>query len=84
MKKVRMFLTAAVVLSIVGSALAFDAKINPNLNFCQAGKCVAAPYHTTTGTAIANPGNLFAGTRGANCPSAQCSAYTAPTVFQNQ
>lgn len=41
MKSVRMFLTSAIVIAIVGSSLAFT-KTNPNLYTCASFQCIKA------------------------------------------
>jgi len=87
MKKTRMIVSAIAVFAVVGSALAFKAKTNPNLYTCPNGLCVSANFHTTQGTQqINNPGNLYIADDNGTCGDAtlKCSIYGAAKVWRNQ
>lgn len=70
MKKVKMFISAAIIFAVVGSALAFKAKTNPNLYTCNPASltCEIAAFSDFTAIQeIQNPGNLYKPNTGLHC-----------------
>jgi hypothetical protein len=90
MKNVKMVLSAALILSVVGSALAFRTKIQPDIFRCVNFKCVKyennLPYSSLAGSPVARPQSPFKGIENDECnvsAESPCKPY-AGTVFLNQ
>lgn len=85
MKKIKIIVSAFAVFAVVGSALAFKAKIQPTLSTCNAqGVCVLTTDKNDQGRGlpIINPGNLFKGNGSCTGANPPCVPY-AGQVFQS-
>jgi hypothetical protein len=87
MKKVKMIISAAIVFTVVGSALAFKIKTIPDLLTCPQGICILQT--STTYSSIANGPEitphppLYKGTVGKPCDTQECPRYNGK-VYNNQ
>ena len=87
MKKIRMIVSAVVVFAIVSSALAFKSGFQ-DLRYCEAGKCIRAPFDSQSGVQFVNvtSESLYVGAINDNCglPTDPCQPYAPNFAWTNE
>jgi len=89
MKKAKIMLTAIAVLAVVGGALAFKARQNPNLFYCATVNgvpniCTTSPYSSISGNPTTYPiTRLYTtGQVGLPCSATNCTVNPAQRFLQ--